>query len=401
VSIFVSHSRKDTSLPEFEFLLRDLELMRRQVWLDQRLTGGQAWWDEILLQIRSCDLFIIALTRRSLKSQACRRELSYARDLGRPILPLRLADLSDWQLPEVLSRAQVADYSKRASRDNAGVTCAFALRDAVEKLTQVPAPTLPEPLPTPPEIPTSYVARLQPLIEASELPLAKQEEFLREVRLQLDDEDEDRKSLVEILQAFRSRPDIAFGVAVEIDALLEKLPSVVAHDPQESVPAESGPEDVPQATEWGDLSEQTKARFSEFVPPRQQRDKTNVTVLEAPGVDIVGLARNLQKWYETQKLEAQMHSDDGGVVVQCRGQTWARRVGAGAALTVRLSTNEDELSVEVGGAQWMDKLAAAGVSLFVVWPAAIPAALGGYKQAKLPTKTVEYINSIIPLYTRH
>jgi hypothetical protein len=48
MSVFISRSRKDVGLPEFELLLSDLDLMRQQVWFDERLTGGQAWWDEVL-----------------------------------------------------------------------------------------------------------------------------------------------------------------------------------------------------------------------------------------------------------------------------------------------------------------------------------------------------------------
>jgi hypothetical protein len=83
--------------------------------------------------------------------------------------------------------------------------------------------------------------------------------------------------------------------------------------------------------------------------------------------------------------------------VQCRSKTWARRLGAGAALTVVLTADGDELAVEIGGGKWMDKVAAAGVAWFIAWPALIPAAMGGYKQATLPSKTLQNIQSMIPL----
>jgi hypothetical protein len=56
--------------------------------------------------------------------------------------------------------------------------------------------------------------------------------------------------------------------------------------------------------------------------------------------------------------------------------------------------------VEIGGGKWMDKVAAAGVAWFVLWPALIPATVGGWKQATLPTKTLDYIERMIPLYSQ-
>jgi hypothetical protein len=55
----------------------------------------------------------------------------------------------------------------------------------------------------------------------------------------------------------------------------------------------------------------------------------------------------------------------------------AARIGAGVALTVVLWADGDDLAVEIGGAKWMDKAAAGAVAWFVLWPAIIPAAIGG------------------------
>jgi hypothetical protein len=404
MSIFVSYSRKDADLPEFQLLLSDLSLMRRQIWLDERLTGGQTWWDEILKQIRDCDLFLLVLSKKSLKSEACRRELAYAVSLQRPILPVRLVDLSNWQLPELVARAEVVNYSKRAQSGEQGITFAFSLRDAVDELTSHEARPLLDPLPPPPDVPMSYLHELQPLLEARELPLAKQEQFVQEVRGHLDDEDEDRKSLAEALHVFRARADIAYKVAVEVDELLKKLtasesstrehdyPRLADEDQELQFPAPE-PVTVPKAPREGrepvDLHSNGSRPFTE--------GGSKVARFNAPDLDVTRLAQNLRGWYESQKLEAQTATDGARVVVQCRSKTWARRLGAGAALTVVLTSEGDELAVEIGGGKWMDKVAAAGVAWFIAWPALIPAAMGGYKQATLPSKTLQYIQSMIPL----
>jgi hypothetical protein len=64
---------------------------------------------------------------------------------------------------------------------------------------------------------------------------------------------------------------------------------------------------------------------------------------------------------------------------------------------VILSSDGDELAMEIGGGKWMDRVAAAGVAWFIAWPALIPAAMGGYKQATLPSKTLHYLETMIPL----
>jgi TIR domain len=401
--VFISYSRKDADLPGFQLLLSDLSLMRRQIWLDERLTGGQAWWDEILKQIRECDAFLFVLSKKSLKSEACRRELAYAVSLQRPILPVRLVDLSNWQLPEYVARAEVVDYSKRAQSGESGVTFAFSLRDAVDEVTIHGARPLPDPLPPPPDIPVSYLHELQPLLEAKELPLAKQEQFVHEVRGHLDDEDEDRKSLAEALHMFRSRADIAYKVAVEVDELLKKLTVSESSTRQEDhiQSAHEDPELQFSVREPVTVSTASHAGESVELPSNGNRHfaegGSRLARFDAPGIDVMRLAQNLRGWYESQNYEAQTAMDGTRAVVQCRSKTWSRRLGAGAALTVVLAVDGEELAVEIGGGKWMDKVAAAGVAWFVLWPALIPAAMGGYKQAMLPSKTLQYIQSMIPL----
>ncbi len=73
-------------------LVENLESAGGRVWLDQDLTGGEAWWSAILNQIRDCSVFVFALSENSLNSEACLLELKHARDLGRAILPVQIGD---------------------------------------------------------------------------------------------------------------------------------------------------------------------------------------------------------------------------------------------------------------------------------------------------------------------
>jgi hypothetical protein len=385
VTVFVSHSRRDKELPEFDLLTSDLALMRASYWIDEQLGGGQQWWDEILTQIRASSVVLVVLTPRSLKSDACRREWSYARSLGRPLLPVRLADIAQWQIPDYVAESQLLDYLQRASSD-AGVATAMKLRDAIERFEQSARP-LPDPLPDPPGMPLAVLGELQPVLDKKDLTFAEQERFLNDLRGHLDVEDDERTHLVGALKQFRGRPDIAVRIREELDQIIERL---VSEGPVPDPPVDPG---VPAN---GNGVPHGQANGSGNGTP--QPTTTRSAHFSVRGVDLQQLAVNLTDWYASQSLQAQWSREGRRYVVQCREQrAWARWVGAGAALTVVLSATADELTVEIGGAKWADKLAATGVGAFIFWPAAVTAAVGSYRQAVLPNKTLEHIERTLPL----
>jgi TIR domain len=74
--IFISYDRASKDI--VEQVVEDLTDDDHAIWFDQHLTGGQNWWDNILSEIRQCEIFVAALTPASLESRACQRELKYA-----------------------------------------------------------------------------------------------------------------------------------------------------------------------------------------------------------------------------------------------------------------------------------------------------------------------------------
>src|SRR5512143_3464030 len=103
--VFVSYSR--TNLDVVAQLVEDIAAVGIGAWHDQTLTGGQRWWDNILANIRGCDVFIAALSPESLDSEACRSELAYAKQLGKTILPVFVADgVNPHLLPHPLNEIQ-------------------------------------------------------------------------------------------------------------------------------------------------------------------------------------------------------------------------------------------------------------------------------------------------------
>ena len=226
-TVFVSYSRE--SKQQAESLAKDLESLGHEAWFDQQLTGGQAWWNLILENIRKCDLFAFALTPAALDSPACRREYTYAADLKKTILPVLVADgVSIDLLPEALAQIQYVDYRQEDKE---------AFRSLARALGAAPASSpLPDPLPAPPPAPVSYLGSLREKVETSNVLsfeeqtglVIKLKHGLREAK-QADD-------VLGLLKTFRGREDLYARVADEIDSLLI-TPATPTVEPQPTKPS--------------------------------------------------------------------------------------------------------------------------------------------------------------------
>ncbi len=217
MTIFISYARKDRAAAET--LRHDLERARSSVWLDDELTGGQAWWETILGQIRSCELFVFALSPDSLRSKACQAELRYALDLKRPLLPVMVRTVSVQLAPAAIADTQIIDYTERTADSAVNLVTAAANRP--------PAPALPDPLPVPPPPPMSYMNPYREQIQSSDLSFRDQAQIVLALRGHLQDEDE-RDTARGLLVELRRRQDIAESVAREVDELLASIPAAAA-----------------------------------------------------------------------------------------------------------------------------------------------------------------------------
>src|SRR4029079_9969905 len=212
--VFVSYSRNN--LEVVSQLVEDLQAVGMTAWHDQTLTGGQRWWDNILTNIRDCEIFIFALSPESWESEACRSELSYVCGLGKPILPVLVADGINLNLLSApINEIQVADYR---SRDKGA---AFALLKALNA-TQA-CPPLPDPLPPAPAVPVSYLGTLKERIDVNG-PLSVQEQNLLFLELEeAMDEGRSPTELRELLLSLKRRDDLLAKVGVKVDAALKAL----------------------------------------------------------------------------------------------------------------------------------------------------------------------------------
>ena len=243
--IFLSYARETETA--VKTLADDIDRLGYATWLDHDLNGGRAWWEQILTQIRDCEIFVMALSTDSLRSTACTRECGYAEKLGKPILPIMVADgVSANLLPPRLSQIHIVDYRKQ-DRD--------AIAALARALRAMPsAAALPQPLPEPPAAPISYLSRLAEQIDSDAALDAKdQAEIVSELRSGLGEADTaaDARALLERL---RKRPELLARIGKEIDTLLENPAAEIKAERQGPVETArpSVPETPSERTALGD-----------------------------------------------------------------------------------------------------------------------------------------------------
>jgi hypothetical protein len=221
--VMVSYSRHSEATARA--LAEDIQALGHTVWWDQELTGGQVWWDRILSTIRDCDVLVVVLDPDSLRSSACNREFQYAADLGKPVLPVLASDeVSMNLLPPALSQVQYVDY--RVRDHVAGLRFARALG-------AIPASKpLPDPLPSPPGVPISYLGQLALKVgNQPSLSFEEQSALLLDFRRGLSDPTTSSDAR-QLLQVLRARPDVYATIAEEVDATLgppKAMPTTPGH----------------------------------------------------------------------------------------------------------------------------------------------------------------------------
>jgi YVTN family beta-propeller protein len=214
--LFVSYSRANQAAVD-EFVRR-LSSLDYQGWVDAQLRGGQSWWDEILDRIANCDAFVATLSRDSLNSFACQRELAWAVALGKPLLPVAMEPVKSLvqALPRELATRQIIDYSEP------GQDAAFALFRALSTLPPAPAP--PEVLPERPTPPLSYLNDLaEKVSQDATLTREQQSQIILRLQPGLDSADPEEKEGAQFLLDKFSRRDDLYADAQQMLRLVGVL----------------------------------------------------------------------------------------------------------------------------------------------------------------------------------
>jgi WD40 repeat protein len=118
---FISYSHLDR---EFAVRLRDaLRDAGKRPWLDEtEISGGTRWSEALERAIQRADAFVFVVSPYSVGSRECRRELDYALELNKRILPVRIAETSAEALPPRLAEYQFIPGRTLFDEDFAGST---------------------------------------------------------------------------------------------------------------------------------------------------------------------------------------------------------------------------------------------------------------------------------------
>jgi hypothetical protein len=232
--VFISYARRDAE--RVGALVEGLRQLRYEAWLDEALIGGQAWWDEVLRQIRAGSAVLVAVSPAALDSVAVRREYEYGHAVGRPLLPVIVDTVLLKTLPSLLARIEVVDCRQP------DMNSAFAL---VAALAALPAPqALPQPLPEPPPIPVSYLSGLKERSQATTLSLDEQLALVGLLKVALGRESE-REDAEEMLRSLQNRNDLYQVSAREIRSLLSlqnrQVPASYPHEAPSGRPGGTSP----------------------------------------------------------------------------------------------------------------------------------------------------------------
>lgn len=211
--LFMSYASQDRSV--MDGLLLAVRRTRQEVWLDDELGGGEAWWQTILERIRECNTFIFALSNNSLASKPCGAELRYAQALLRPILPIQIGPVDSVRVTP-LAATQIIDYRNPDADTELQLIAALQNR----KAQVVP---LPSPLPHEPDVPFAYLMRLATVLAGPELSHREQAGLVSELRSKLDEDCRDltaHRDIVRLLYLLRDRPEVTWRTRSDVDALL-------------------------------------------------------------------------------------------------------------------------------------------------------------------------------------
>lgn len=98
--IFVSYAHKDAFkvFPE----IKRFQDMGYNIWYDEGISIGNEWKNDVVDHLYDCDLFIVFVTNNSANSLNVKKEINYAIDKGKPIIPIYLEDFDEIKMDKAL-----------------------------------------------------------------------------------------------------------------------------------------------------------------------------------------------------------------------------------------------------------------------------------------------------------
>ena len=161
--------------PVVESIAKDLRDGGLSPYFDEQLSGGQAWWEELLNRIDVCDAFIPILCQQYLDSYPCRLEAEYASRLKKHFLPIALEQLTPRFFIPAIAEAQWVTY-KQGDRDSL-LSLLRSLRNSAG------SPDPPIPPPPRPSVPVTYLTGIRDtIVSTDELSRSQQFAVLAELK---------------------------------------------------------------------------------------------------------------------------------------------------------------------------------------------------------------------------
>lgn len=120
-----------------------------------------------------------------------------------------------------------------------------------------------------------------------------------------------------------------------------------------------------------------------------------VRTFSCAGADLSLLLERLVEWLRSDRFEVQLLNGPDSVAVQARQpQKWRQTLGMSTALTIVLRPHGNELTVQIGGATWADKVAVGAVGMLIGIGAITPI-VGAWTQKKYPEKVFAHVQQFL------
>ncbi|MBX3082683.1 MAG: TIR domain-containing protein [Anaerolineae bacterium] len=143
MAIFVSYCSVDQK--QAKALLGQLAKLKREVYTETKSLSGEESWSLIFGTIQACEAFILALTPRTLLSEARRMEYQYACALNKPVVVVALEEIPE----NVADDGKLAyiDVSQAVDFREIDESSMNTLANALSNLPAAEPPTPPPPMP--------------------------------------------------------------------------------------------------------------------------------------------------------------------------------------------------------------------------------------------------------------
>jgi hypothetical protein len=109
------------------------------------------------------------------------------------------------------------------------------------------------------------------------------------------------------------------------------------------------------------------------------------------------VARALADHFRAQEFEVQVYrSNENRTVMQARKESlWRQLLGVSYALTVVITPGEGQLSISLGGHEWVDAAVSGAIGLVAVPPVLLGTAYGIWKENRLDQEVWQVIDQAV------